>query len=483
MSNSPVTIPTAFAGVTATVNPATGAASAAAAPATFTPPPPPEATPFTDPEFGSKVLALLALDDRYAREAASYLKPGHFVGPVDQNLAKIILAYVRTYSQLPGDIKALAEVVKAHPDLPAAEKPLYARRLVELHTLNQAMPNRAWIRDQAVDFCKRQALIMLASEIPTLLSKPHADFGKIRDELHRTMTIGEGLGANFRNLFDAAEIERRRERRDATATGKGRLGVPTGIASPRYNLDDLLYHRGWERGAFTGIMGRAKMGKTTFCAQSALLSAQLHGQNWLYVSLEVSDEIIEDRTDAMLTGVKMTDLLASRDAIASQVNGLTKLGKFFVERYPANTLTTDATDALVGRYFDRGIKLDGVVVDYLGIMRVTPADDRYIGLGNATKELRRIAGKYDVAMLSPIQTNRDGVGKANAGMDKVGESFAIVQDCDLLLALNATDQEIAAGVRRLTVAASRNTGGFTMKVKSNMEVMRIVEDVLDVTYD
>jgi len=121
-------------------------------------------------------------------------------------------------------------------------------------------------------------------------------------------------------------------------------------------------------------------------------------------------------------------------------------------------------------------------VDYVGILRIKPHDDRFVGLGNAGKELRRIAGKYNVAMISGAQTNRDGVGKQVSDMGVIGECFALVQDCDLLLSINANDAELAAGVRRIFFAASRNSAEVTIKVKGDLAKMQIIQEILAVEH-
>jgi replicative DNA helicase len=230
-------------------------------------------------------------------------------------------------------------------------------------------------------------------------------------------------------------------------------------------------------------MAGAKRGKTTFCLQSAVKSKIEAGTRVLFVSLEVDETIMGDRLDASVSGTDLADLIDKRDDVATKVGqAALGAGKLWIERRPANSFSTNDLEILLEDYFNNGREIDMLVVDYLGIMRLFPSDDRFIGMGNATKELRRLAGIYDIAIVTPTQSNRDGFSKALMTASDIGESFAVVQDCDLLITINADQNELSAGVRRLYFAASRNQQEVTIKIQGSMSKMRMIEKVLDVMH-
>ncbi len=120
-------------------------------------------------------------------------------------------------------------------------------------------------------------------------------------------------------------------------------------------------------------------------------------------------------------------------------------------------------------------------MDYIGILRMADPKDRYMSLGIAAKELRRIGGERNIAMVTGIQTNRGAVNAETAGADSIGESFAVVQDVDLLMSVNANEAEMASGVRRIHWAASRNEATKTISVQGDLETMQIIQRVLGVS--
>lgn len=448
---------------------ASGAPLAAVASPAPLPEPP---MPYGD-EFERKLTSLILRDDLFAREAVTFIRPSHFTDSLNRNLVKVILEFTAKYGVAPSP-ETIMGIIVSDARFQKVEYPYYSRRILELVSVD--IRERQYIREKVVLFCQAQEMLRLAADIPDLLGKATGpEIGKIKERMAQAASIGDVQGAKFYDYFERAK--EREEFRDAKSRGIIKRGVSTGISE----LDDLLYHGGWGRGELSVPMAPAKRGKTAFALQTAIMSCLTTGSHWLMISCEVGLEIMGDRLDACCTSTEMSSLISDRARVATAVAAAGRgPGKLWLERYPSATLTTDGIDALIQYYLDSGKKLDAVVVDYIGILRLKVPDDRFVGLGIAAKELRRIAGKYDLAMVAPAQTNRDAVGKSTAGMEHIGESFSIAQDCDLLLSINATDQEMAHGVRRIAVAASRNQAEFWVKVQGDLGKMKMIESVLEV---
>lgn len=423
-----------------------------------------------DAAFSEKVAALFISDQSFAREAASYLKPEFFENVVDRNLVMLVGNFVKKYGSVP-EPTTLIEMVK-DAGTSAADLPVYVKRVV--HLSKMTVTDRGFVRDKTNEFCKRQSLLILTTQMPALIEKGRYD--KIEQSYKAATSIGVENTANFSDYFDG--FERRQELRDAYASGSIIPGVTTGFPE----IDDRMYRKGYIRSGLTAIMAPSKRGKTALMGQSALYSA-MAGSNVLYISLEVSQDIFEDRMDAALTSTSMNDLIDDREKITA-AGKLTATsgarGKLYVETRPSNTFSAKQVDALVETYFNTGRPVDLVFVDYIGIMRLDDPKDRYVGLGNAAKQLRATAGRFNVAIVTGAQTNRDAVNKETSGMESIGESFAIVQDCDLLMSINANEAEMAAGVRRIHWAAARNEAACTIEVHGDLERMQLIQRVMGV---
>ncbi len=443
---------------------------------------PPSAVPATPPvpafefdaDFERKIAALLLRDFRFAKETLDYLKPEHFTNALDRNMAVLVQDFVRRYGSIP-DPRTLLGIIKATPAM-TAEVSLYADRLVEY--IRTDLHEREYIREVVNDFCRRQALLLLASQIPDIVDKRDPKrWEKIEAAYRKATAIGVDTQPERYDYF--ANAASRKEMRESIASGAVSLGVSTGFPE----INDQLYRRGYQRGGLTGIMAPAKRGKTALMLQSCVYGV-LDGVNALYLSLEVTNDVLTDRMDACLTSTTMDSLVVAREDIEKEVNLASARpgrGNLYIECRPSNSFSTDQVERLIDSYLNDGHPLDIVFVDYIGILRMADPKDRYMSLGIAAKELRRIGGERNIAMVTGIQTNRGAVNAETAGADSIGESFAVVQDVDLLMSVNANEAEMASGVRRIHWAASRNEATKTISVQGDLETMQIIQRVLGVS--
>lgn len=421
-------------------------------------------------DFSTQVLALLVRDVQFAREAVAFLKPSHFMNNIDHNIAFFVLDFVGKYNQLPegktiilifNETKKIAPLKKQH-----------IQRYLDLYKTK--ISNHQFVRDKLLDFARHQAMLRLAGQIPDMLAR--GDFGKIVDEVQKAAALGSASQAQFLDFFGRAD--ERLNRRTQVAAGNVSTGVSTGIAE----IDRRLYHKGFGRGELVVVMAPSKAGKTAFLSEMAVESVY-KGHNWLIISLEVGQDVLEDRLDAKVSSTPLDDILRERAAVAARIKHLASqpgMGKIWVETRSSNSFSSKDLEILLDGYLAAGLKLDGVIVDYLGIMRLNPSDDRFVGMGNAAKELRRIAGKFNVAMLAGAQSNRSSVDKSVISMEFMGESFAVVQDCDLLLAIGMVKN--APRKRVINTAAVRNGANWVMQVEgdlSRMSVVGVIENIQD----
>src|SRR5215469_6063432 len=274
------------------------------------------------PEFETKIAALFLTDDRFNRESVDFLQPAYFNNVVERNLVTVSQEFTRAYNT-PASATTLMDIITRDKRFDPAEHRTYAVKIAELHKVD--LKEREYIRARAVDFSKKQAMTLALMEGVEALKK--GNFDKVKAGIDKAHGIGSDSQAQFIEFF--AEAEKRRARREATATGLVKPGVTTGFPE----IDDQLYRKGWGRGEFNLIMAPAKRGKTALMLQSAINSAMGFGVRVLYISLEVSEEILEDRADAAATSTIMGALIDQRDAVARQIAMLSGgIGKLYIER-------------------------------------------------------------------------------------------------------------------------------------------------------
>jgi len=135
---------------------------------------------------------------------------------------------------------------------------------------------------------------------------------------------------------------------------------------------------------------------------------------------------------------------------------------------------------IVNRHKANGIIFDLVVIDYLDIMAPEYRTDNDIANSKSIYlDVRAIAQREGFAILSATQTNREGAKNAKngvAGATDVAEDFNRIRIPDLVISINATEDEKKNGDARLHFAASRNQqDGITLYIKQNLPTMTFIE--------
>ena len=119
-------------------------------------------------------------------------------------------------------------------------------------------------------------------------------------------------------------------------------------------------------------------------------------------------------------------------------------------------------------------------MDYLDIM----APERWVesereNLRALGLSLRAIGHEQNAAILSATQTNREGGKALTAKAEHAAEDINKVRTVDVLLSINSTEPERAAGEARIYFAAMRNTEDhFTLRIKQERSKMKFLTKVL-----
>lgn len=162
----------------------------------------------------------------------------------------------------------LRELAAMPPSRSADAVEGYAFRVYENYSLN-AVKSRA---------------LSLLEETPNILSPGSAD-----TYIAKWKAITDGLDLSAKNTFTMDEID---ELGDVST-----LGVPTGFRQ----IDALLSMSGYPVGEYSVFMAPRGVGKTVFMTCS-FLNAILCGRSAIYVTCEISPQILRSRMMRMLTG-------------------------------------------------------------------------------------------------------------------------------------------------------------------------------------
>lgn len=430
-------------------------------------------------EFQSKIAALSIFDETFYRRVDGLIKPEHFESKAEAALVHIAQHYHQRYQRLPSSVgewkelfvDAKNEKVLREDDIPEVVE---AFKRLKKSPLN----GREYAVDKIAEFARNQAVQMAYLETLPLIEK--GEFEKAQQRMEKAFKTGAKAVVEDNDYWNGIE-QRTQYRRDVEAG----VIVPNGITTGIPKLDNLLYHKGWGRKELSVIMGGAKKGKSTGLLHFAL-AASIAGYNVLYVTLEVSAQIIQDRMDANVAGIDMNELSAKLNEVSSGVKDrhrLRKPGALKVIEYPSGTLTPTELRRALEFYRAQGIIFDQIVVDYADIMAPEiktgneQSDSKQIWLG-----LRAIAFEENAAVLTATQTNRDGFKADVAKAEHAAEDFNKIRIADLVLSINRSEDERKKGEARLFFAASRNQQGeFTLRIGQDLSKMRFMTGILDIS--
>jgi replicative DNA helicase len=429
------------------------------------------------PSFETKIAALCLRDDVFRTRVDGLISPEYFNDEATATLVQIWDDHWKRYRTIAKGavaIKLLSDAIAAkriRKDI--KDDVISAFKLL----MKTDISDRDYVVDEVASFAKHQAIINAMSRSVDLLDK--RKFAEIESIIKSAFDVAPNEDGQVVDFFSEESIERRAQRRKDVVSGKVTRGISTGVRK----LDDVLAHKGWGYSELSVIMGGAKAGKSFWLMNSGAAAAML-GNNVLHVSLENSVEVTEDRAEAFVTGVetnKLTDHIAKVEADMKAKSAAGKFGKYMVHAYSPNQFSPSDLRRLIERYRARGVKFEMIVIDYWDIMapELRYKDDKIAESASIGMSLRSIAHEENCVMLTAIQTNREGYKAHTAGAEHAAEDFNKVRLADLLVSINADEDEKATGEARLFMAAGRNQeDGYTMSIKRNLAVAKFIDSVV-----
>lgn len=428
-----------------------------------------------DQAFQKKVVTMFLRDTQFAMRAKDLIEPEYFGEEAMGALVRLGQDYVRKYKSAP-DPKLFVSLLKdeiakkrIRDDLKDDIKSLLKEALNPKVDLSSS----GYVLDKIADFAKRQAVERAILKSVELLDK--GDFASIEKITKQALSVGNVVDGEEYDYWK--EIESRTQLREDWKAGRI---VKTGISTGVSEIDAHLYHGGWGRKELSLLMGAAKAGKSLSLGEFTK-NASLLGYNTFYGSCEVACSIIADRLDAALSDTAMRLLKDDPQTVRRKIKAAeAKAGALKMRDFASGTLKPSQLHRIVEDYRSDGIIMDLITVDYADIMAAEYRSDNFIeNMRSIYIDLRAIAFEFNAALLTATQTNREGAKKATAKMTDVAEDFNKIRTADIVLGINATEDEKRSNEARLTWVASRNSeDGFSLRIRQDREKLKFVTAIL-----
>lgn len=239
------------------------------------------------------------------------------------------------------------------------------------------------------------------------------------------------------------------------------------------NMYDIQLSEGSNKQYFTnGILSHNSIWMQNFAVGSANA-----GHNVLYITLEMSEKKVLKRMGAMRLKIPINEydnLSMDKDFIKGKINNLNKsgsgnindlfenkVGKIRVKFWSAGIATVAHIDNLLADYLSKmNMKFDMLVVDYLTLLAPPKgADTLYIKGKVIAEGLRALAAKYQLAVISATQIDKDMWGADSIDISSGSESKSIPETCDTMWGIIRSEEMKRNNKYRLKLLKQRD-GSF-----------------------
>ena len=310
----------------------------------------------------------------------------------------------------------------------------YARVLA-----NGKIPDSAdFIKDTALDFCKKQKLKEALIKSVDLIKS--SSFDEVSKVIDNALKLGSDntLGYDYLADFEARFIKKAR---DPVTTG--------------WKDIDSISKGGLGKGELGVVVAPTGAGKSMVLVH---LGAQAlkEGKNVLHYTLELGDTIVASRYDSCITGVELKNLTVFKEKIYDEVREID--GRLIVKEYPTRSASIQTIKNHVEKLKRRNFIPDMIIVDYGDLIRPENSrkDEKRHQLETIYEELRGIAQICECPLWTASQTNRSGLNAEVITMESISEAFNKCFVADFIFTVSRTVEDKNTNQGRIFVAKNRN---------------------------
>jgi len=316
-----------------------------------------------------------------------------------------------------------------------------------------------WLLQDFETFIRHKGLERAILESADLLEK--GDYGPVEDKIKRAVQVGlqKDMGTDY--FFDP----RARLLRIKDKNGQ----VSTGWAA----LDQKLFG-GFNRGELNIFAGGSGAGKSLFLANLGVNFAQA-GLNVIYLTLELSEELVSMRIDSMLTGIPTRDVFKQIDEIEMRVRVIgKKSGALQVKYMPSGKTANDVRAYLKEYEVKMGQRCDVLLVDYLDLLmpmsQKISAENLFIKDKYVSEELRNLAVEKNCVFVTAAQLNRGAVEEVEFDHSHISGGLSKIQTADNVFGIFTSRAMRERGKYQIQLMKTRSSSGVGQKIDLDFDI-------------
>ena len=381
------------------------------------------------------ILKGLVHNESYSRKVLPYIKDVYFETTVGRTLFQQISKFFQEYSECP----TKEAIAISLGDLSGLNDEEY-RSLAGLHEecfSSSCNNNLDFLVDFTEKWCKDRAIRKALEDAINIYDGQ--DPNQSRDAIPALLT--DALTVSFDPHVGHDYLNDYNERYDFYHLKEDRIP---------FNLEylDKVTKGGIPNKTLNIALAGTGVGKSLFmCSMAA--SVLMQGKNVLYITLEMAEKRIAERIDANLLNVPIQDIVdIPRQIFENKVTNLQSQtqGQLHIKEYPTATAHAGHFDALLKELqLKKSFVPDIVFIDYLNICtsqryRAGSNVNSYTVVKAIAEELRGLAVKYNLPIVSATQTTRSGFSSTDVSLTDTSESFGLPATADLMFALISNEE-------------------------------------------
>lgn len=317
-------------------------------------------------------------------------------------------------------------------------------------------------------FCRHRAIESVIFEGAELIQTGH--YSEVEQRIRDAVTISlqRDLGTDY-FADPKGRIQQLMDKSDMVATGWR-------------DLDAKLYG-GFTKGALNIFAGGSGSGKSLFL-QNLALNWVFAGLHVIYISLELSENLVSTRLDAMVAGVSTKDVFKKIDDVDLKVRlqGKQSKGSLTVKKMPEAGTNANVIRAYLKEYeIQTGRKPDAILVDYMDLMypnssKIDPSNafvkDKYVA-----EELRALMGEVDAIGASASQLNRGSIEAHEFDHSHIAGGISKINTADNVFAIFTSQPMRERGEYQIQFLKTRSSSavGQRINLKFDINSLRIMD--------
>jgi replicative DNA helicase len=230
------------------------------------------------------------------------------------------------------------------------------------------------------------------------------------------------------------------------------------------------------------VLGGPGGGKSWFLVNIGAAAVKA-GFNVLHYTLELSQDYVGKRYDALLTGIDFQNIHNHRQDIEAAIGELK--GKLIIKEFPMGKTTPSQIESHIQKCENMGTKADLVIIDYVDLLRSRRTNaERKDEIDDVYTAIKGMARQIKTPIWTVSQVNRMGSKDDIIEADKIAGSYDKIMIADFAMSLSRKREDKVNGTGRIHIIKNRfGQDGMTYAAKINTSNGNIIIDTSEMDDD